>query len=106
MSFKTSWDYFIITEAFTSKKIFFILAITIFVYFFVGAILPFIASFTEPPACSSVSPIYVYITYAGFIFISTIIELVIFFILRKALIVNGKSLITFNRYFLAKYAQG
>lgn len=106
LRFKISWDYLVKVEQQVAPKIFIILAFQIVIYFTIGLILPFLASFLGKEECSSVSPLYVYAAYAGFIITSTFVELGVLMILRKAMIVDGKSMLPFNRYLLFKWFQG
>jgi len=64
-----------------APKIYIILTFQIFFYFFIGMILPFLASFLSQEECSSVSPLYVYASYAGFVFVSTVVEMGVLMIL-------------------------
>ena len=73
----------------------------------IGCALPFLAAFLLEPVCSSVSPLYVYAAYAGFIVFSSSVELGVLITLKKALVVKGKeNALPFNRYLLAKWCQG
>ena len=60
LRFKISWDYLVKVEKHIAPKIFFVLALQILVYFSIGMILPFVASFVGKEKCSSVSPFFVY----------------------------------------------
>lgn len=73
----------------TAPKIFSILTMQIFLYFCIGMLLPFLASFLGKEECSSVSPSYVYMAYAIFAFLSTAVEIGVLVILRKAMTFDG-----------------
>ena len=106
LRFKISWDYFTLTEEKTSKKLFFILAFSLFIYFMIGIALPFIAAVLGPDECSSVSPMYVYAAYGAFMVFSALIEMSVFIILKKSLKVDGISMMPCNRYVFGKFLQG
>lgn len=90
----------------TAPKIFSILTMQIFLYFCIGMLLPFLASFLGKEECSSVSPSYVYMAYAIFAFLSTAVEIGVLVILRKAMTFDGQSMLPFNRYLFAKWLNG
>lgn len=106
LRFKISWDYLVKVEKQTAPRLFAVLVFQIVVYFSIGAILPFLASFLGQDECSSVSPYYVYGAYGWFFLTSTIIELAVLLILRQAMRIDGKSMLPFNRYLAAKWLQG
>jgi hypothetical protein len=106
LRFKISWDFLVRVEKQTAPRLFAILVFQIVVYFSIGAILPFLASFLGQNECSSVSPYYVYGAYGWFFLTSTIIELAVLLILRQAMRIDGKSMLPFNRYLFAKWFQG
>jgi hypothetical protein len=73
----------------------------------IGWLLPFLASFLGEPECSSVSPLYVYAAYLGFIVFSSSVELGVLITLKKVLVIQGNdNVLPFNRYLLAKWCQG
>jgi hypothetical protein len=106
LRFKVSWDYLVDVEQNTAPKIFVILALMIIIFTSVAMILPFLASFLGKEECSSVSPLYVYAAYGGFIIVSTAVECGILMILRKAMTFDGQKMLPLNRYLFAKWFQG
>lgn len=105
--FKTSNELFTGVEHKKAKSIFRVIALQIVLFFIIGTCLPFVASFTGLTQCTSVSPLYVYGAYLGFVLISTCLELDILLSVKRALNqCQDAPVLSFNQYVFAKYCQG
>jgi hypothetical protein len=70
-------------------------------------ILPFVFAPADTSSCSTMLPIVVYAGYCGFMVLSSTIEAVIYFGLKNNLkLSSGSSILSCNRYLLAKQWQG
>ena len=106
--FKTSWQFVNSSEESAANTIFFMLLFALFLFSFIGCALPFLASFTSivsVPECSSVSPLYVYAAYCGYILFSTSVEFGILINLKKSLVSDTDPL-PLNSYLFVKWCQG
>ena len=79
LRFKTSNSLFTNLEKKKATQNFYFIIAQMVLYFVIGMLLPFIASFTSLSECTSVSPTYVYGAYCGYIAISSALEATILY---------------------------